>query len=203
VPNVTNLLGFELDYTKMSVRFFPCFSLASLICPAIFLFAPAMPAATPPLPPQCAPAATAEFLNTRLAFWQQRLNLGDWKLSVVSSHPGDLKPQTLGNVHWDTDKKTAVIRVLSPSDYQMSCPAALDDMELTVVHELVHLTLVHLRNANTDRNDEERAVVQLTDALLKLDRTGRQHAPAPATVAAHTPTACSNLKTEACRADHR
>jgi len=160
--------------------------------------------ATPGVP-QCAEASTTEFLNTRLAFWQQRLNLSDWKLSVVSSHPDDLKPKTLGNIHWDADKKTAVVRVLSPSDYQLACPAALEDMELTVVHELIHLTLSHLRNSATNLGDEERAVVQISEALLKLDRAGRPHATVPVTATANTPPALchADSQTEACRSDHR
>jgi hypothetical protein len=133
-----------------------------------------LPAAAPGTPPPqaCSAASTGEFLNTRLSFWQQRLELGDWKLSVVSSHPSDLKPETLGNIHWDKDTKTAVVRVLAPSDYKMACPAALQDMELTVVHELIHLTLSPLRSPSTNLGDEEHTVVKLADALLKSQHAG-------------------------------
>ncbi|MEI9974013.1 MAG: hypothetical protein WDO73_19355 [Ignavibacteriota bacterium] len=89
---------------------------------------------------------------------------------MVSSHPSDLKPETLGNIHWDSDNRSAVIRVLAIADYKMACPAALEDMELTIVHELVHLTLSPLRNAETNRGDEEHAVNQIAEALLKLER---------------------------------
>ena len=91
---------------------------------------------------------------------------------MVASHASELKPETLGNIHWDADKRTAIVRVLSPSDYQVACPAALEDMELTVVHELVHLTLAPLRKPGTDLGDEERAVVQLSTALLKSGHAG-------------------------------
>jgi len=129
---------------------------------------------------ECGAASTAEFLNSRLAFWQQRLNLHDWKLSVDSSHPSDLKPDTLGNIHWDTDSKTAVVHVMAISDYKMACPAAMEDMELTVVHELIHLTLAPLRNSSTNRKDEEHAVNQIADALLKLERQQTPHGTAVA-----------------------
>lgn len=185
------------------MRYLPFFPLRFLFGPAILFFPCLMAAATPAVP-QCEPGATSEFLNTRLAFWQQRLNLGDWKLSVVSSRPADLKPETLGNIHWDADKKTATVRVLSPADYRMACPAALDDMELTVVHELVHLTLSHLRSSNTNRDDEEHAVVQISEALLKLDRAGRPRIAAPSAIATNTAASCpAASKTEACRTDHR
>jgi hypothetical protein len=112
----------------------------------------------------------AGFLEGRLGIWQQRLKLGGWKISLALSHPSELKPKTLGNIHWDTVKKTAVIRVLDASDYQVSCHDALADMEVTVVHELVHLDLSSLPRPVTSRRDEEMAVNRLADALVKLDR---------------------------------
>lgn len=110
------------------------------------------------------------FLSARLGRWQQRLNLSDWKISVVLAHPRDLKPNTLGNIHWDAKQKTAVIRVLDASDYQVSCREALPDMEMTLVHELVHLELSSLPRSAASRREEEFAVNRIADALLRLDR---------------------------------
>jgi len=164
---------------RMLVRYRPGFP---LVTPLFFLFALSF-AAHAAMPP-CDSLSTNEFLNGRLAFWQQRLNLQDWKLSVVASHPSELKPETLGNIHWDIPNKTAVVRVLSISDYKLACPAALDDMELTVVHELVHLTLSPLRSAKTNRAEEEHTVNQITDALLKLERQSRAREGVPVAVIA-------------------
>ncbi|PWU01365.1 MAG: hypothetical protein C5B51_22900 [Terriglobia bacterium] len=110
------------------------------------------------------------FVNERLAVWQQRLNLQDWRINVVMSHPSELKPRTLGNIHWDADKRSAVIRVLDASDYNMTFRDMLDDMEFTVVHELIHLELSSLPRSEASRRDEEHAVNQIAEALLKLDR---------------------------------
>jgi hypothetical protein len=118
--------------------------------------------------------ATANYLNGRLAIWQQRLNLQDWKISIIMSHPSELKPRTLGNIHWDSDKKAAVIRVLHPADYKMPYKAMLDDMEFTVVHELIHLELSSLPRSEASRSAEEYAVNQIAAALLKLDRANRK-----------------------------
>lgn len=86
----------------------------------------------------------------------------------------ELKPRTLGNIHWDTDKKTAVIRVLDPADYRLPAQDVLPDIEFTVVHELIHLelapVLAPLQRNDANRRDEEHAVNQMTDALLRLDR---------------------------------
>ena len=131
------------------------------------------------------------FAAERLAVWQQRLNLQDWKVSVVVSRTGDLKPRTLGNIHWDADKKTAVIRVLDPADYTMAFDDVLKDIEFTVVHELIHLelspVLSPLQRNDANRREEEHAVNHMADALLKLDRANqpsRTPAPAPPTVTA-------------------
>ena len=110
------------------------------------------------------------YVNERLAIWQQRLNLQDWKISIVMAHQSELKPKTLGNIHWESDKRTAVIRVLDASDYKMPFREMLDDMEFTVVHELIHLELSSLPRSDASRREEEHAVNQITDALLKLDR---------------------------------
>jgi hypothetical protein len=157
---------------RMSVQYRPCFIRFTPLFPLLFLFA-SLSSASAQIAggaADCAVPHATDFLNTRLSFWQQRLNLQDWRLAVVQSHPVELKPETLGNIHWDKDNRSATIHVLAVSDYKTACPAALEDMELTVVHELIHLTLAPLRSASTNRGDEERAVNQIADALLKLER---------------------------------
>jgi len=114
------------------------------------------------------------YLRQRLAVWQGRLQLKDWTISVVQTHPSDLRRGTLGNIHWDVEKQTAVIRVLDASDYHVPFSAALKDMELTVVHELVHLELSSLTRNFKSRSEEsysgeEQAVNGIANALPKLD----------------------------------
>jgi hypothetical protein len=114
------------------------------------------------------------YLRARLALWQKRLSLEDWTISLVMSHPNSLRRGTLGNVRWDVDQKTAVIRVLDASDYQKPFAVALQDMEFTVVHELTHLELSSLTRNFKSRSEEsfsqeEQAVNRMSDALLQLD----------------------------------
>ena len=110
------------------------------------------------------------YVHERLAVWQQRLALDDWKIAIVMSRRSDLKPKTLGNIRWDADTKSASIRVLAPVEYNKKCGEMLDDMEFTVVHELIHLELSSLPRSEASRRVEEHAVNRLADALLKLDR---------------------------------
>lgn len=156
----------------MSGRFYPGFSgpflsLVLLSTLSLQVMAAQGDSATPVQDPEL---VSANYVNQRLAVWQQRLNLQDWKITIIMSHPSDLKPKTLGNIHWDSDKKSAVIRVLDASDYKLPFRDMLDDMEFTVVHELIHLELSSLPRSEASRRDEEHAVNQITDALLKLDR---------------------------------
>jgi hypothetical protein len=120
-------------------------------------------------PRECAQMAES-YLAERLAVWQQRLSLEDWKISIVMSHPKNLPPKTVGNIRWDAYEKSAVIRVLDASDYRLACRNMLDDMEFTVVHELIHLELSSLPRREEYRLVEEFAVNQIATALLKLDR---------------------------------
>ena len=114
------------------------------------------------------------FATEKLWVWQKRLNLQDWNISVIVSRASELKPKTLGNVHWDLEKKTAVIRVLDPADYRMAPNLILRDIECTVVHELIHLeiapALADLHRTDANRVLEEKAVNRMADALLSLDR---------------------------------
>jgi hypothetical protein len=113
--------------------------------------------------------ATAErFVNQTLATWQQRLDLKDWKVRVDLVRPTSLEPKTLGNIHWDINTKEATICVLSAYDYTLPTPAMLDDMEFTIVHELVHLHLSALPHTDASVLPEEHAVNELARALLQL-----------------------------------
>jgi hypothetical protein len=114
------------------------------------------------------------YTTERLSMWQKRLNLEDWNISVVMARSTELKPKTLGNIHWDLDKKTAVIRVLDPADYKLPYKEMLQDMEFTVVHELIHLNFAPVvsdfQRSDANRREEEHAVNHMATALLELDR---------------------------------
>lgn len=114
------------------------------------------------------------FANEKLWVWQKRLNLQDWNISVAVVRASELRPKTLGNIHWDLDKKTALIHVLDPADYTLPFHDMLNDLEFTVVHELIHLELVPVltdeKRTDANRRQEEFTVNHLASALLQLDR---------------------------------
>ncbi len=104
----------------------------------------------------------------KVQVWQERLNLKDWNITFELVRPDKLEPKTLGNIKWDSDVKTAKIQVLSAYDYQLPYHEMLDDMEFTVVHEMVHLHLASLPRSDASRRVEEHAVNELAAALLRL-----------------------------------
>lgn len=123
--------------------------------------------------PSAAPAGSQEFAKhyvaQKLELWQERLKLSDWRITWAMAHRSDLKPNTVGQIHWDKPSKSAAILVLDPSDYRMPLNAMLDDMELTIIHELVHLKLTSLPHSEASRGSEEQAVNGISEALFALE----------------------------------
>jgi hypothetical protein len=127
--------------------------------------------------PQSTSQRAQYFIDSRLSVWRERLKLQDWKISAVLTRRDQLPPRTLGGVHWDKRKRTATIWILDPADYALPFGEMLNDMERTVVHELVHLELTSLPRGQASRGTaEERAVSGLADAMIALDRQERSPA---------------------------
>jgi len=115
-------------------------------------------------------AQANRYIHDLLPYWQKRLQLDDWNVYILLSRPADLRPGTLGNIHWDREKKSATIRVMDASGYASGdVTAMLKDMQVTVVHELVHLELASLPVSDADRSNQEYAIDHLTDALIASD----------------------------------
>jgi hypothetical protein len=102
--------------------------------------------------------------------WQSRLHLEDWAVSVRVVRSTELKPDTLGNLKWDSAAHTATIKVLSPLDYDLSPSETTEDIEYTIVHELVHLQLSVLPRDLKKKDVEEEVVNKISDALMGLDK---------------------------------
>jgi hypothetical protein len=113
-------------------------------------------------------AEAQKFVDEKLEVWKERMNLQGWNIRARLVRPSALEPKTLGGIQWDTDKKTASISVLSSYNYTLPYQEMLDDMEFTIVHELVHLELASLPRSEASRRIEEHAVNELARALLNL-----------------------------------
>src|SRR3977135_455960 len=116
------------------------------------------------------PVVTDEQVHDWLKLWQKRLRLEDWKIEVKIVRIWDLEQGTLGHIDWSVPHKTAVIKVLNPADYELPRDRVPADMELSIVHELVHLHLSALPLNKSSRNAEEQVVTMIATALAALAR---------------------------------
>lgn len=105
--------------------------------------------------------------------WRKRLGLEDWAVTATMVRSWDLKPETLGNLKWNSGTKTATIRVLNPIDYDLPPAEIPADIEYTVLHELVHLQLALLPRESSSKGLEEQVVNRISEALMALDKGTR------------------------------
>lgn len=100
--------------------------------------------------------------------WQKRLRLRDWEIHVEFARPGDMpESDAAGTVTYECAKRLAWISICDPACWPQSRRAS-QDVEYTLVHELVHVVLAPLVTSASEVNGmlEEQSVDQLTRALL-------------------------------------
>jgi hypothetical protein len=103
-------------------------------------------------------------LDRQMRLWQKRLGMDDWNVAVRVVRQSEINPNAWGEAQWDPDNRTATISVLDPRDYNLRGSELRQDMECTIVHELVHIQVAPL-----DARDEgvrEEVVNRIMTALL-------------------------------------
>ena len=113
---------------------------------------------------------THEMVTGWVIRWQRRLSMDDWKIETRIVRLKDLPKGTVANIHWSLPKRTATIKVLDPMDSTLAQSEIVRDTELSVVHELVHLSMAKLPLDSANTELEEEAVKKLSIALLALDK---------------------------------
>lgn len=103
-------------------------------------------------------------LDKQLKTWQKRLGLDDWNLSLRVVRQGSLDKHTWGNAEWDPENKSGTISILDPRDYNLKGKDLDQDIECTIVHELVHIQVSPL-DAHDDATREE-VVNKIMTAVL-------------------------------------
>ena len=116
------------------------------------------------------PLLTQELVVEWVTRWQRRLALEDWKIESKIVRLNNLPKGTIANIHWSLPRRTATIKVLDPIDSTLPKSEIVRDAELSVVHELVHLSMAKLPLDSSNTDLEEEAVKKLSIALLALDR---------------------------------
>lgn len=112
-------------------------------------------------------------LQALLVKWQAVLRLQDWDIEILYVKSFDLEVNTGGHVVRCDAKKTARVKVLDPDLYD-PCLIVKQDVEYTVVHELVHIHFALIDDFKDTNNAlYEQAVHRISKALLSLDRIVR------------------------------
>ncbi|MBI3281618.1 MAG: hypothetical protein HYZ57_17465 [Acidobacteria bacterium] len=111
---------------------------------------------------------TQEQVEGWLKFWQQRLGLVEWTIDAKIVRVWELPAGAVANIHWSLPKRKATIKVLHSADSNLRQDAISRDTELSVVHELVHLSMAKLPLDPNHTELEEEAVKKLSAALLAL-----------------------------------
>ena len=106
------------------------------------------------------------------ALWQKRLRLQDWDVTVRFAAWHELKGgERGGQVNWAVAERAAAIDLSRPDDVppDLLCPY---DVETTLVHELLHLTMIGMATAagSPEEKAEEQAVNAISRALVALAR---------------------------------
>jgi hypothetical protein len=112
---------------------------------------------------------TLSRLEAQLAYWQLLLRLRDWRIDIVLTDVQDLGPGRLARVDWALIQKHATVRLLDPA-----ADAAHDDLEMSLVHELIHLHLapIGVEDGTAEDMAQETAIEMLAGALVELRRGG-------------------------------
>ena len=121
---------------------------------ALLLMTVAAPAISP----------TESRLERQVRFWQHRLGLDEWTISLRVVRQLELSRDSWGSSEWDDERKTAIVSVLDPRDYNLRGGELRLDMECTIVHELVHLQVAPL--AARDAGTREDVVNKIMGALM-------------------------------------
>lgn len=112
-------------------------------------------------------------LKERLLYWQRKLRLQDWIIDAKIVRQRDMsQPDRVGEISSSIHNKVALISILDPIDYD---DWGKQDMESTLVHELLHLHFsgisYHFGNDdNVYHVMEEQAIESITSGLISSER---------------------------------
>ena len=110
---------------------------------------------------------SVEKAKERVEVWKQRLDI-DWTIEMSFTHQMNLPPDVQGQISIFPMVKRASLLLPSPETYSVAS-VPNQDMEDTIVHELVHVlfeTLDHKDKPYAENVMYERGIRQITTALL-------------------------------------
>ncbi len=121
-----------------------------------------------------------ELRTTYLPKWQRILRLQDWNIQIEIKREREMDIANAGGCNnWHIQSRHSTIHILDTADWPTDPEHPVQDMELTLVHELLHLHLAEWRE-NTKPFGEQ-AIHAIAQALIMLDRRdlGLANTPPP------------------------
>jgi len=109
-----------------------------------------------------------------LVEWKHRLRLQDWniKVKVARGNGLDLPCGVQGRCEWTLPRKEAFIRLMNPMDWDPDT-CWPQDMEATLVHELLHLHFAPFDTFEVNTPEDtaiEQAIRAISDSLVQAKR---------------------------------
>ena len=118
---------------------------------------------------------TNDELQMLCSEWQERLRLKHWDVALRIARASEFETkESQGECTWTLSTALAAIKILDPIDYpETPFP---QDMEKTLVHELLHLKFCEFDNTNRGSLSEtmmERTIDHIARLLVTLNREGK------------------------------
>ena|ERR1017187_7183391 len=107
-------------------------------------------------------------------WWKCKLRLSDWEIKLLIVRQWDIQGNA-GTCNFTVSNRTAVVKLLDPMDYDSSSLWP-QDMEQTLVHELLHIhmgTFSETATGSAEERFEEHAVDGLSKAFVEIKRMGQ------------------------------
>ena len=119
---------------------------------------------------------TEDELKKLCSFWQNQLKLNNWRIAIgIERKTAFNNSQSTGEIDYVLPLRQAIIKVLDPLDYPNS--PFEQDMEITLVHELLHLHFALFEPKSDDSLEfliMESTIEQLANILVEMKRTNIQ-----------------------------
>ncbi|MBO0962008.1 hypothetical protein J1P26_20080 [Neobacillus sp. MM2021_6] len=113
---------------------------------------------------------TEEQLQEKLIEWQKRLRLQDWIIKARICRIHNIPNEAMACVIPTLSKKMALIKILDPNDYDPDLVFP-QDMENSLVHELLHLHFEPLGLDDDKHTELEQAIECIASGLLSAIRS--------------------------------
>lgn len=101
--------------------------------------------------------------------WQRRLRLMDWEIEVRIVPSYEI-PDRIGSSFQRVQERTAVVKLCRLDEVPPDVDPRQLDLEITLVHELLHIWVAEFRPYVKEDRDEERAINALALALVEAVR---------------------------------